>query len=307
MGATVFPAPVTSSVNSSAITCASANTLYGANVNLATGIYTITCTSTTIAKVEFYSDNTTLITRATTASGTVAINLATAATKVRIWTDTGSNIVVTIALTANALSNNISGTLDTVTTVGSSTYTGTSTSGYGFFLLAGGGGQGGGNSGYQYTNGGGGGSGGYQYGIVALTGSMPVTIGAGGSGIDARMGAKAADGGSSTFAGYTAGGGGGGYGGGDGNDSGTKCDPGAAGIPNGVAGGGGNGGNPGGNGGAGGRNDSPYSFMTGSQYIGTSGGWNTGAAGTLSGGGGGSSGSGAGGAGGSGVLYVLKF
>jgi hypothetical protein len=98
MATTVFPVASSSSsgATANAITCASSKTIYGANVSLGTGIYTITCVSSTEASVEFYSNINTLITSAKTVSGSVSVNLGTAADRVRIWTNTGTNVVVTI-------------------------------------------------------------------------------------------------------------------------------------------------------------------------------------------------------------------
>lgn len=300
MASNVFPVAETSSSSGSSaisITCASPFVAYGAALPLIPAIYTITCTSTTIAKVEFFSSDSVSIGVATTVNGSVAYNLATAATRVVIWTDTGSNIVVTITLTASALSDTLNKTLDTITT--SQTYTGTSTSGFAYFLMAGAGG-GGGNSNQQYGGGGGGGSGGFRSGIVALTGSMPIVIGAGGT-------VPGGTGGSTTFAGLTCTGGGGG-------GTGGASAGGAAGSPNGSAGGNvGGGGSPYGTGAGGGANLSPYSYMTKSIYIGTggngSGEYGAPTAGTFSGGGGGGAsyqGS-AGRVGGGGVVYILRF
>jgi hypothetical protein len=206
MATTVFPVASSSSsgATANAITCASSKTIYGANVSLGTGIYTITCVSSTEASVEFYSNINTLITSAKTVSGSVSVNLGTAADRVRIWTNTGTNVVVTITLTASAMTNNISGTLDTITS--SSTYTGTSNSGYAFVMIVGGGAGGGGGwgSGSGY-NGGGGGSGGLYKGVIQLTGSMPIVIGARGNAGGISQNGSA--GGSTTFAGLTATGG----------------------------------------------------------------------------------------------------
>lgn len=207
MAISVFPAPVTSSINASAITAASANTMYAASLALEPSIYTITCASGTITNVEFYSGVATLVTTATTSSGNVTINLGSSVDRVRLWTNTGSNVVVTITKTANALINNFSGTLDTITTIGSSTYTGTSTSGYAYAVLVGGGGGASGHSGASNTGCGGGG-GGVTGKFVTLTGSMPVVIGAGGAG--GTSSTAGTNGGNSTFAGMTSGGGGGG-------------------------------------------------------------------------------------------------
>jgi hypothetical protein len=203
MAISVFPTPVASSINANSITATSANTLYQGLVSLDPAIYTITCATSTVAKIEFYSGAGTFITNAVTSSGTVTINLASSADRVRLWTDTGSNIVVTITKTASALTSNFSGTLDTVTATG--TYTGTSTSGFGYAVLIGGGGSG--MVGYG-GGGGGGGGGAIVEKVVALTGSMSVTIGAGATGYTTAAGdVYAPGGGSSAFAGMTAGGG----------------------------------------------------------------------------------------------------
>ena len=135
MAISVFPAPVTSTLTASSITCASPVTLYGAPVSLQPAIYTITCVNTTVAKVEFKNSLTNIIATATTISGTVTLNLSTAADRVVVWTNTGTDVVVTITQTAAALTNNLSGTLDTITATG--TYTGTSTSGYAYVAIVG--------------------------------------------------------------------------------------------------------------------------------------------------------------------------
>jgi hypothetical protein len=203
MPISIFPAAVTSTSTASSITASTSKTMYEGRLTLDPAIYTITCASATITNVQFFSGIETLITSAVTASGTVAVNLATAADRVRLWTDTGSDIVVTITKTASALTNQFSGTLDTVTSTG--TYTGTSTSGYGYAVLVGGGGAGGSIFSYQQTAGGGA-SGGVGGKYVALNGSMAVTIGAAGNPTDNTGNA----GGSSSFGQMTANGGGGG-------------------------------------------------------------------------------------------------
>lgn len=299
---------VSSSINASSITATSAKTLYEGRVALDPAIYTITCTSTTVATVYFYSGINTLVTTAVTASGTVAINLASAVDRIRVFTDTGSNIVVTITKTAGALSNVFTGTLDTVTTTGSSTYTGTSSSGYGYAIIVGGGG--GGTGGNQNYFGGGGGAGGACGKLVALTGSMAVTIGTGGAGSGYNGNGSAGT--SSTFAGMTAGGGGGapnanGVGrvqGTNGTASGGDINNGAGGGPSAAQQN-----NPGYAGYSGNGPLTPYPFVVAT--IGTGGYGNVGTAGAGTGygagGGGGGYENGSGAAGTQGVLYVLKF
>lgn len=297
MTISVFPAPVTSSINSDALTAASPNVVYEGRKTFDPAIYTITCASATITNFQFLSNTSTVITSGVTTSGTVSINLASTADRIRLWTNTGSNVVVTITRTAIALTNQFSGTLDTITS--NTTYTGTSSSGFAYFLMAGAGG-GGGSSNQQYGGGSGGGSGGWQSGIVALTGSMPITIGVGGG--------TGAAGTSTTFAGFTCTGGSGG------TDGGGNATGGAGGTPNGSAGGGTPaGGSPSGQGGSGGSITSPYSFITnGTTFgIGGIGGSSSGSrtAGGLGAGGGGghSAGTTAGAAGGNGVVYILRF
>lgn len=198
------PAAVASSINASSITATAANTMYTSALSLDPAVYTVTCTSTTIAKVYFYSGVSTLVTTATTVSGTVTIQLGSAVDRVRLWTDTGANIVVTITKVASALTNGFSGTLDTITS--STTYTGTSASGYGYAVLVGGGGGGGGAS-WNVGNGTAGAAGAVCNKLVQLTGSMPVVIGTAGTGGAYNVDNGTA-GGNSTFAGMTAGGGG---------------------------------------------------------------------------------------------------
>jgi hypothetical protein len=193
MASAVFPAPAAASTIPDAFNCTS-GTLYESIKTFGTGIYTITCINTTIAIVEFYSDSTTIITSAITSSGTVTVNLSSAADRIKVYIDNGTDVPVIITKTAGTLISNFSGTLDTITTT--STYTGTSTSGYGYAVVVGGGGGGGNSPGSNY---GGGGAGGVGAKLVALTGSMSVVIGQGG--------AANTNGGNTTFAGITAGGG----------------------------------------------------------------------------------------------------
>jgi len=286
MATTVFPVAVASSSGSTAnaITCATPNTMYSALTSFDPGVYTITCAASTVAKVEFYYGDATLITLATTASGTVAINLASAADRVRLWTNTGTNVVVTITKTANSLTNIFSGTLDTVNATGN--YTGTSTSGFAYVALVGGGGGGGGGQGSgSGVTGGGGGGGGLAEKVVALTGSMSVVIGAGGNG--GTQGSNGNAGGSSTFAGMTANGGNGGNNGGNGGTGGS----GSGGSFNSIGNSGGN--NPGGGGGTGGGGPGTQTYT----FIGS-----------LSGGtGGGGSYNGTASSGNSGKVFILKF
>jgi len=286
MAISVFPVPVTSSLNASAITAVSANTMYEGRATFDAAIYQITCASGTVTNFQFLSNTSTIITSGVTVSGTVSINLASTADRIRLWTDTGSNIVVTITKTAAALTNQFSGTLDTITTNG--TYTGTSTSGYGYALVSGGGGGGGGgkSTADPGVGGGTGGNGGnVTTGLIALTGSISVSLGTGGAGGTANN--SGATGGTTTFGALSATGGTGGV-----TNSSTVY------------------------GQAGKSTANPYSFM-GFATVGTPGA-QTGSSGGITGnagtnGAGGSGGSygqgtgGTGGAGGNGVVYVLRF
>lgn len=213
----INPVAATSSINAKSITATAPDTLYSATTEFKAAIYNITCTSSTVAIVEFYSSTGNLITSTTTVSGSATINLASDANRVSVWTDNGTNIVVTITKIAEALTSSFSGTLDTITSSG--TYTGTSTSGFGYVVVvgAGGGGQGGWHNGSYHMGGTGGGSGAVGAKYVALTGSMPVTIGTAGAGGPGgysyeNVNGKGSDGGSTTFAGITAPGGKGGLG-----------------------------------------------------------------------------------------------
>ena len=214
MPISVFPAAVTSSSPSAkSITATTSNVLYEGLTNFDPAIYTITCVSSTLTRIEFWNGQT-ILTNTETLSGTVTINLGSTADRVRLWTDTGTNVVITITQIASAVSGTtISGTLDIITSSG--TYTGTSTSGYGYAIVVGGGGGGAGGAVqtnvYRMGSGGGGGS---SHKYVQLNGSMSVTVGAAGTGAPAAENNSPAGnaGGQSTFAGLTANGGNGGIG-----------------------------------------------------------------------------------------------
>lgn len=192
MAISVYPVPVTSSLNASAITAASANTLYEGRATFDPAIYTITCASGVITNFTFLSGDLTEILSGVTVSGTVAVSTASTADRIRLWTDSGTNTVVTITKTASALTNQFSGTLDTITS--STTYT---TTGTAYAVCVGGGGGGCGAN--VNGGGGGGGSGAITSKLVTLTGSMAIVVGA--------AGGAQANGGTTTFAGMSAGGG----------------------------------------------------------------------------------------------------
>jgi hypothetical protein len=141
----VYPIPSTLTATAKSYTVP--NPLYQYKIvnSFDAGVYTITTSPTTSqATVIFYNSSGT-IGSTTTISGTVSYNLSTAASQVYVSTNTGSNVVVTINKTAEALSGGaLSGTLDTITTSG--TYNQTGTLFVGAFGGGGGGGCGGGNS-----------------------------------------------------------------------------------------------------------------------------------------------------------------
>ena len=200
MANTIFPLPVADS-NAKALTIPLANTMYRATTSTPAGVYTITCPSGTIAKVKFFNGLTEIV-EVATVSGTISYNLGTASTSLQVYTNTGTDVVVTITKTADALTG-ISGTLDTLTT--SQTYNQTGTV---WVVVVGGGGAGGGTNGSN-TTGGGGGGGGIWTALTTLNTSTTVTIGAGGNGVSTASGNA---GGATTFGNLTANGGGGGTG-----------------------------------------------------------------------------------------------
>lgn len=178
MASTVFPLPVASTgPNAYAATVPASGTKYKLAQAFSTGAYSITTSpNTSQATVTFY-DATTTQTDTTTVSGTVTYNLASAAIGAYVSIDTGTNVVVTITLVANALSTGVpSGTLDTITTTSTYNQTGL------LYVLALGGGGGGGNPANGQNTAGGGGAAGYGVAkIVIANAATSVTIGAGGN------------------------------------------------------------------------------------------------------------------------------
>jgi hypothetical protein len=174
MSISVFPIPVTVTDNAIAATVPTSGKQYKVVRELSAAIYTITCPSTVNATVSFLVGTT--IVEAVTASGTVSVNLASAATELYFEINTGTNVVVTVTKTAASLTiTEISGTLDTITTT--STYNQT---GKLWVLCVGGGGRG--AAGYgtnQYFNLGGGQGGACTDGVVYTNTAISVTIGAG--------------------------------------------------------------------------------------------------------------------------------
>jgi hypothetical protein len=178
MASNVFPVAASGSSSASTLaktaTAVAANTIYQVTTPVTAGTYSISCVSSTITIMEFYS-GTTLLGTATTVSGTVSFNLASDATSYRFYTNTGSNIVVSLQLTGNSLAP-VSGTLDTITT-STNTYSANGS----VYAVAVGAGGGGGGSGFGANSGGGGGSGGVTGSILILTSPTVITIGASGN------------------------------------------------------------------------------------------------------------------------------
>jgi len=206
MASAVFPAPAAaSSINASSITATASLTQYRDFQNFSTGVYRVTCDSAVVATVDFYLGQDDFLARAVTVSGLGDVVLSTAADNIRFSTTTGTDTIITVTNLATILTNDFTGTLDTITSTG--TYTGTSTSGYGYALVIGGGGSGASRSGDStYTDEvSGGGAGGMAGKIVALTGSMAVTVGTGGTSVNGNSNGVAGT--ASTFGGMTANGG----------------------------------------------------------------------------------------------------
>lgn len=285
MAVSQIPQKSSSSATTVSATAVSAETLYYVAAPFVAGIYTITCVSSSVATVTFYNGNTP-ITTVSTISGSIAINLGTAATHISYFVNTGSNIQILITLTGVPLASGVSGVLDTITSTGTYSHNGRAA----IFLVGAGSSGGGGYSDHAgRPEGGAGGASGGVSGphYVQLTGSTSVTIGA-------------APGGTTSFAGFTTstagrgngGGGGGGVGGASNN--GTPVKPGTT-----------------GGGGGGKRWYSPGPGAGGGSGIGTggNGGYNSaGGNGTGYGSGGaGGSGPNPGGNGTQGVVYVVKL
>ena len=126
MAITVYPVTSTAAgtnLTATVMSAAAANTAYSGTVSLVPGVYTITCTSTVTTYMDFFNGSTGITTAGATytTSGTVTINLATAATKIVFWTTSGTNTTITLTETGSPVTTAASGTLDTLTT--SQTYT----------------------------------------------------------------------------------------------------------------------------------------------------------------------------------------
>lgn len=289
--------------------------------NFDSGIYSVSCISTSIVSVKFYSGST-LVGSGTTSSGVLSVNISSSADTVVLRSNTGSNILVSIEKTGEPLDSGLLGVIDSITTT--SSYTCPSAIKAVACVIGGGGGGGKAFTWPQPGGGGGGGGSGFAT-IQEITPGQTYSavIGSGGTGWQTN-GTAATAGGSSSLGSITANGGNPGgsasqYSGGAGGSGGSNG--GAGGYSSGASASGGTNGTPGSgvdindfaattpqptgtqvrgragslyNGGNGGIRDAYGSSMTASS--------NTG-------GGGGGSGRAneAGGNGGSGIIYILRW
>ena len=123
MATTVFPAASSSGNLKQTFTATASSTLYAATASFTAGTYTVTCPSAAKCIVDFYNGST-FLAAAKTVTGTVDVNLASAADRIKFYTNT-SGTSIGILLTGSPVSASVSGTLDTITSSG--TYTGTGT------------------------------------------------------------------------------------------------------------------------------------------------------------------------------------
>jgi hypothetical protein len=209
MSINIFPEPTTSSINSNAYTVANPLYQYKAATTLTPGIYTITTYPTSsIATISGYDESGNFLT-VSTSGGTVSWNITSTVANPFIYTNTGSDVIVTITLTAAPLTGSaMSGTLDTITSTSTYNQTGR------LYVVAVGAGAGGG-SGFggapsSTSSGGGGAGGGITGGFVITNAPTSITIGAPGNGATQNTSPNA--GGNTTFGNYLTAGGGSGLG-----------------------------------------------------------------------------------------------
>ena len=157
------------------VAAAQPNTLYKSNYTIVNGIYTITCPTGTITKIDFYDANNNFIMQAVTAAGTIAINLPTTATSFDYWTDTGNNVNISILKTGTNIPFAPAGPLQTFPN--SLAQIGVSGDFYALLIQGGQGGQGGNST--TGLSGAGGGTGKIFGGRITLQGNEPLTIGQG--------------------------------------------------------------------------------------------------------------------------------
>lgn len=205
MAQSIYPIPNTTVVAAAAkaFTVPTAKTSYKCVVALDSGVYKVETTpNTSEAMVDFITAST--ATRLTTSSGVTVGSIADPIVELYIETLSGTNIVVTITKTSEALvGTTLSGTLDTLTTSGTYNQTGKL-----YVVTVGGGGGGcGTHGGAGNQAGGGGASGGINYGIVYRNSATTYTIGTGGNNTRDTEGNS---GGTTTFSNVSANGGAGG-------------------------------------------------------------------------------------------------
>lgn len=180
MSLSVFPLPTaaTSPTTFGQVTVVpAAGALYKFAATFGSGVYTITCVSSTITTMSFMNGTTNIL-DAATSNGTVTVTLATAPTHVILSTNTGTNIEVTFTQTKVLLPTGApSGVLYTITST--QMFTGR---GKAWVCLVGGGNGGNGGIPAQTEGGNGGASGKVLSGTVTFTEDTLVTIGAGGVG-----------------------------------------------------------------------------------------------------------------------------
>lgn len=159
-----------SGVNATGLTVTTPNTFYKATGTFPAGVYSLVWTGGGTGEVEFWNGNTPL--GSTKGSTGLNYNLASAATSVNFTSSVATTLNLT--LISNIVSP-VSGTLYTYTSTGTVNQVG---QGYAILVAGGRGGDGSNGS----SGAGGGASGGVIGGQVYSTGSMTVTIGAGGNG-----------------------------------------------------------------------------------------------------------------------------
>ena len=123
MAISVFPTPAAVSSIAKTVVAPGINNRYQAVVPLDTGTYVVSCVSSVVASFEFVGGDGSVIASGSTTSGTVTVNLATPAAEFHYWITSGTDVIISIALTGVALTTTTSGVRDVITA--STTYTGT--------------------------------------------------------------------------------------------------------------------------------------------------------------------------------------
>ena len=103
MATTVFPAASTASSSNlkQTFTATSSSSLYAASASFSAGTYTITCSTSAVGYVDFYNGST-FLAAAKTVTGTVDVNLASAADRIKFYTNTsGTSIGILLTITGS--------------------------------------------------------------------------------------------------------------------------------------------------------------------------------------------------------------